>query len=108
MPTRSPTTKPVDAVADLRDETDDLMSGDERNLREVIPDFRASRQLAVDDVQIGPADAAREDLDQQLARQRDRQFALARFQPAGRRLRQHHGSHSATLIIVDFRFQISD
>src|SRR5206468_7934188 len=48
-----------DAVADLIDDTDNLVAGDQRDL--------GVGQLAVDDVEIGPADSARADLDEQLA-----------------------------------------
>jgi hypothetical protein len=86
----------LDAVAELGDETDDFMAGNQRKLRGInSPASRASRQIAVDDMEIGPADAARQDLDQHLARQCDRQIALARVELAGRRVRQHHGFHSA-------------
>jgi hypothetical protein len=58
-----------DAVADNLDGPDDLMARDDRQLRR--------REFAVDDVEVGAADAAGADADQDLARQRDRDVAVA-------------------------------
>ena len=61
------------------------MAGDERQLR--------ARQLAVDDVQVGPADAAREDAQQHLARPRLRHGQVAQLERLALRLEDHraHG-----------------
>ena len=65
------------AVADVLDDTDDLVS---RHQRKIV-----HRQLAVDDVQIRPADAARAHLHKHIAGQRDRGFALQHLELSGAR-----------------------
>ena len=70
--------KAGDAGAERRDPADDLMAGDDRQLR--------VRQFAVDHMQVGAAHAAGRDLDQDLAGPRLRQSA-ARAAPAAFRSR---------------------
>ena len=65
-----------DAGAEPLDEADDLVAGNDRQ--------PLVRQLAVDDVQIGAADAAGLDADQQLRRPR-RGLGRAPPEPAARR-----------------------
>ena len=60
MPTRSPDRHPLHACSDHIDATDDLVTGDDRHLR--------VRKLAIDHMQIRPADAAGRDLDPNLPR----------------------------------------
>ena len=63
---------------------DDLVPEDERELRR--------RQLAVDDVQVGAADAARPDPQQHLARRDGGDRQIGRPQGAARRV-EHHRAH---------------
>ena len=62
-PTRSPSLTWRHAGADRDDVADALVAGDERRLR-------LDRPVALGGVQVGVADAARRDLDQDLARRR--------------------------------------
>ena len=73
-----------EAVAALDDLTDDLMAEDERELR--------AREVAVDDVEIRPADTARADAKQQLTGLRD---GFGQLRRAERRTRciEHQRAH---------------
>jgi hypothetical protein len=72
-------------VTHLIDDADDFVTGDQRDLR--------VGQIAVDHMEIRPAHAACAHLDQQLARQRNRQLALDRLELVGALTGQHHGLH---------------
>ena len=74
----------ADALADRRDAADDLVPRHDRQLGVL--------QLAIDDVQVGAADAAGGDLDQQLPRPRLRQRPFPQDQ-RGPRAVEHHGAH---------------
>ena len=73
------------AVADHVDEADDFMSGDDGHLDR--------RQIAIQDVKIGAAHAARKYTNQHLSRQRDRHLALRQRKHTGVRPLEHHGAH---------------
>src|SRR2546430_1261233 len=73
------------AVADVLDDADDLVSGHERKIM--------NGQLAVDDMEVCPTDAARAHFHEHVAGQGNRGFALQHFQLAGRCARKDHGSH---------------
>src|SRR5471032_1279677 len=77
------------AVAHDLDYPDDLVSGDDRDLD--------GRQFTVEDVEIGPADAAGAHAHQHFAGQRDRRLALARDEDAGIRPFENHRSHAQRL-----------
>ena len=83
-PTRAPSVKPRDARPDRCDAADDLVARHDRQLR--------IGQFAVDHVQIGAANAARRDLDQDFATRRLRNRPLAQNE---RRVRpvQNHRAH---------------
>jgi len=70
--------EPVDAGAGLGHRADDLVAGNDRGA--------CVRQLAVDDMEVGAADAARVDLHQDLPRSRGR---IAQFHPLEGPLRSH-------------------
>ena len=71
---------------------DDLVAGHERQLR--------TRELAVDDVQVGAADAAGADAEQQLPRRRLGPLELRRPQRRARSVEQHrpHRPRSTTIL----------
>src|SRR5205085_5878434 len=71
----------ADAAAARLVDADDLVADDERQLR--------MRKLAVDDVQVGAADAAGEDADEQLTRGRLRRRPLLEPERAARRVEDH-------------------
>ncbi len=83
-----------DAIADtdavhsrsgLLDTANDLVAGDDWNA--------SPRQLAVDDVQVGPADAAREDTDQHLICSRLRHRHFDGLDISAARADKGHGAH---------------
>ena len=97
---RVPEPRNADPIADVQmrhavtyhvDEADDLMSGDDRDLN--------GRQVAVDDVEIGAADAARANADDHFAGQRNRNFAITQLERPAARRRQRHGFHRRKIIV---------
>ena len=79
-PTRSPSANRR-RRAERLDLADDLVAEDERQLR--------ARQLAVDDVQVGAADAAREHAEEHLPGRRRRVGHLRCFERLARQAQQH-------------------
>jgi hypothetical protein len=77
--------KTFDVSAERRHAPDDLVAWHDRQFR--------IRQLAVDHMQVGPADAAGRDLQQDLACARRRNWPLAQHQRRARAF-QHHGPHA--------------
>ena len=80
-----PTGRATKSLAAAHDETDDLMAGNERQL--------GLRQLSVDDVQVGSADAAGRDCNEDLALGRLRIGQVGLAQRRARRVENHrtHG-----------------
>src|SRR5438067_6918691 len=75
----------LDAVAELLDGSDDLMSKNDRQVR--------AAQFAIDDVQVCAADAAGAHAYHHFAGQSDWNFTLGRLELARRLTRQCHGFH---------------
>src|SRR5215216_551395 len=80
-----PAREPTDAVANDGDAANDLVAGDDRQL--------GVRQLAVDDMQVGAADAARRNLDHNLAGGRRRHRPLPHHERAAGPLEDHCAHH---------------
>jgi hypothetical protein len=74
----------LDRITASDDPPDDLVPEDERQLR--------TRQLAVEDVQVGAADATGADLDQEIVRARRRPLQFAQLQRLSRTI-EHHRAH---------------
>ena len=86
-PTRSPDRQPGDAGANPGHLADDLVPRDDR--------VAERRQLAVGDVEVGPADAAGQDAEQHVVRAGLRRGPFARDQWCAGTL-HHHGQHART------------
>ena len=72
------------------DDADNLMSGNDRKL--------AVAQVAVDEVEVGTAHAARADADADFAGQRDWNFTIRGRQALRPRAFEHHRSHGVPVV----------